>query len=175
MRATATHTCSRRPFAVVALAMLLAVGASGTLTASAAAPAPPVNDNYLASLNINKPGIALNRTETINDVRDTTAATIQPDIFNLPSHGGPPELSGCNGGGESGTVWYDFYPDANGLVRIRTSASFGTIMAVIPFDPQSLLPDNSQRHRAVNQATAAGGMFATFPARSSCTPLDGGG
>jgi hypothetical protein len=186
----ATPTRSRRTIAAVALAALLAMGAATTMTATAAAPAPPindavvcvrapcpappVNDNYLESLNINKPGSVLNRTETISDVRDTTAATTQSDIFNPPSHGGPPELTGCNGAGESGTVWYDFSPDASGLVRIRTSASFGTIMAVVPFDPKSLLPEESQRHCAVNQATAAGELFANVQAGRSYTVQIGG-
>jgi hypothetical protein len=170
----AAHTRSRRPIAVVALATLLAIGATTSMTATAAAPAPPINDNYLESLNLNKPGSALNRTETISDVRDTTAATIQPDIFNPASHGGPPELTGCNGTGESGTVWYDFYPDADGLVRIRTSAMFGTIMAVVPFDPKSLLPDESQRRCAINQATAASELFDNVQAGKAYTVQIGG-
>jgi hypothetical protein len=164
----------RRTTAVLALAALLAIGATTAMTATAAAPAPPINDNYLESLNINKPGSALNRTETITDVRDTTSATIQPDIFNPPSHGGPPELSGCNGTSESGTVWYDFYPDANGVVRIRTSATFGTIMAVVPFDPKSLLPEESQRKCAVNQTTSASELFDNVQAGKSYTVQIGG-
>ncbi|HWX45936.1 MAG TPA: hypothetical protein VNY52_11525 [Solirubrobacteraceae bacterium] len=193
----ATHTRSRRPIAVVALAMLLAMGAT-TMTASAtapvpsidgnylfttitcvkapceAAPAPPLNDNYLSSLNINQPGTPLNRTETLRDERNTAAATVQSDIFNPTSHGGPPELTGCNGVGEGKTIWYDFYPNANGLVRIRTSADFGTIMAVTPFDPKTLLPENSQRHCAVNQPTAAGELFANVQAGKSYTIQIGG-
>ncbi len=169
-----TPTPTRRTIAVLALSALLALGATTAMTATAAAPAPPINDNYLESLNINKPGSALNRTETITDVRDTTAATIQPDIFAPPSHGGPPELTGCNGTSESGTVWYDFYPDANGVVRIRTSATFGTIMAVVPFDPKSLLPEESQRKCAVNQATAASELFDNVQAGKSYTVQIGG-
>jgi hypothetical protein len=169
-----THTRSRQPIAVVALATLLTMGATASMTASAAAPAPPINDNYLESLNLNKPGTALNRTETLRDVRDTTAATIQPDIFNPTSHGGPPELTGCNGVGESGTIWYDFYPDANGVVRIRTSATLGTIMAVMPFDSKTLLPDNSQRRCAVNQTTMAGELFDNVKAGQAYTVQIGG-
>jgi hypothetical protein len=170
----ATRTRPRRSIAVAALATLLALGATMSMAASAAAPAPPINDNYLQSLNINKPGTPLNRTETITDVRDTTAATIQPDIFNPTSHGGPPELTGCNGVGESGTIWYDFYPDSSGVVRIRTSATFGTIMAVVRFDPKSLLPEESQRRCAVNQTTAAGELFYDVQAGKSYTVQIGG-
>jgi len=172
MRAVPTR--SRRTVAAVALVALLAIGAATTMTATAAAPAPPINDNYLEALNINKPGTALNRTETISDVRDTTGATIQSDIFSPPSHGGPPELTGCNGVGESGTIWYDFFPDANGVVRVRTSAGFGTIMAVMPYDPKSLLPENGQRHCTVNQATAASELFYNVQAGKSYTVQIGG-
>lgn len=170
----ATHTRSLRPLAAAALATLLALGGTTTMTATAAAPAPPVNDNYLEALNINKPGSALNSTETITDVRDTTSATIQPDIFNPTSHGGPPELTGCNGVGESGTFWYDFYPNLNGAVRIRTSATFGTVMAVMPFDAKTALPDNSQRQCAVNQTTAAGELFDNVKAGQGYTIQIGG-
>jgi hypothetical protein len=165
---------SRRPIAIVVLAALLAIGATTTVTASTAAPEPPINDNYLDSLNLNKPGTPLNRTETLSDVRNTAAATVQSDIFNPPSHGGPPELTGCNGISEGKTIWYDFYPDANGVVRIRTSAGFGTIMAVMPFDPKSLLPENSQRHCAVNQPTMAGELFDNVQAGKSYTIQIGG-
>jgi hypothetical protein len=170
----ATHTRSRRPLAVVALAMLLAVGGAASMPASAAAPTPPINDNYLESLNLNKPGTALDRKDTLRDEHDTTAATVQPDILSPPSHGGPPELTGCNGVGESGTIWYDFYPDASGFVRIRTSASFGTIMAVMPFDSKTLLPDNSQRQCAVNQPTMAGELSASVKAGQAYTVQIGG-
>ncbi len=188
----ATHTRSRRPIAALVLTMLLAMGAT---TASAAAPidgnyllsaitcvkapceatpAPPINDNYLDSLNINQPGTPLNRTETLRDERITTAATVQPDILNPPSHGGPPELTGCNGVSEGKTIWYDFYPNANGLVRIRTSADFGTVMAVMPFDPKTLLPENGERHCAVNEPTMAGELFANVQAGKSYTIQIGG-
>ncbi|MFI5003418.1 MAG: hypothetical protein ACHQE6_00245 [Solirubrobacterales bacterium] len=155
-------------------ATLLTIGAMTAMTATAAAPAPPVNDAYLESLNLNKPGSALDRHNELRDVRDTTAATVQSDIFSPPSRGGPPELTGCNGVGESGTIWYDFFPDANGIVRIRTSATFGTIMAVMPYDPKTLLPDNSQRRCAVNQTTMASELFYNVQAGRAYTVQIGG-
>ncbi|MGH2854215.1 MAG: hypothetical protein ACRDLF_08505 [Solirubrobacteraceae bacterium] len=169
----ATHRGPRRLVAA-ATSTLLAMGATAAMAASAAAPGPPVNDNYLAALNFNKPGEALNRKDTLSDTQDTAAATVQPDIFNPPSHGGPPELTGCNGTTEGKTIWYDFYPDANGVVRIRTSAEFGTVMAVMPYDPKSLLPENNQRHCAVNQPTAAGELFYNVQAGRSYTVQIGG-
>lgn len=164
-----THTRSRRPIAITALVALLAMGTSATIPASAAAPEPPINDNYLASLNLNSPGTPLNRVDTLRDLRNTAGATVQSDILSPPSHGGPPELTGCHGTSEGKTIWYDLYPDANGLLRVRTSADFGTVMAVVPFDPHSLLPDNSLRVCSVNQPTAAGELFEKVQAGKSYT------
>ncbi len=176
----ATHRRSRRPIVVAVLAAVLTVGATAT-TASAAplfdnpfatvvcvkAPCeqPPINDNYLESLNLNKPGTPLNQTETLSDKRNTAGATVQSNI--LSPHPGPPELTGCNGVTEGKTIWYDFYPNANGLVRIRTSASFGTVMAVMPYNPKTLLPENGERKCAVNQPTAAGELFDKVQAGKS--------
>jgi hypothetical protein len=177
MRATPTR--SRRSIAVAALVALLAMGATATtMTATAAAPEPPINDTYLDALNLNEPstpghpGTPLNRTETLSDTRNTAAATVQSNI--LSPNPGPPELTGCNGVNEGKTIWYDFYPNANGLVRIRTSAAFGTVMAVMPYNPKTLLPENSQRQCAVNQPTAAGELFDKVQAGKSYTVQIGG-
>jgi hypothetical protein len=165
------HRRFRRPITVAALTALLTVGATTAMTASAAEQ-PPINDNYLDSLNINKPGTPLNQTETLSDTRNTAGATVQSNI--LSPHPGPPELTGCNGVSEGKTIWYDFFPNANGLVRIRTSASFGTVLAVMPYNAKTLLPENSQRQCAVNQPTAAGELFAKVQAGKSYTIQLGG-
>jgi len=169
----ATHTPLRLLIAVAATTAL-ALGGTAAIAASAAAPTPPINDNYLKSLNINKPRTPLNRSETLRDVRNTAAATVQSDILNPPSHGGPPELTGCNGVSEGKTIWYDFFPNASGLVRIRTSAEFGTVMAVMPYDPKTLLPEDSQRRCAVNQTTMASELFYNVQAGHSYTIQIGG-
>jgi hypothetical protein len=170
----ATHKRSRRRIAIAALATLLAMAGTATVTASAAAPEPPINDNYLSSLNLNNPHTALNREDTLRDERNTAAATVQSDILNPPSHGGPAELTGCKGVSEGRTIWYDFYPDANGLIRVRTSAAFGTVMAVMPFDPKTLLPDYGERQCAVNEPTAAGELLENVQAGKSYTVQVGG-
>ena len=189
----ATHRRSWRGITLVATTtLLLAIGAT-TTTAGAtspaetivcvkapceAAPPAPVNDNYLDALNLNEPptphhpGTPLNRTETLRDERNTAAATVQSDI--LSPQPGAAELTGCNGVSEGKTIWYDFYPNANGLVRIRTSASFGTVMAVMPYNPTTLLPENEQRKCAVNQPTAAGELFANVQAGKPYTIQLGG-
>ena len=87
---------------------LLAALAALSFPAAAAA-APPVNDNYLAST-----AIGLPRTELVTTV-DTTEATLQADIFQpnadgQPLGGGPAEPATCNGVPFGKTVWYDLAP-----------------------------------------------------------------
>ncbi|HYB24833.1 MAG TPA: hypothetical protein VED41_13605 [Solirubrobacteraceae bacterium] len=172
----AKHIRAGRPVAIAAaLAVVtLALGSTATIAVSATGPEPPINDNYLDSLNLNKPGTPLNRVDTLTDTRNTTNATVQSDIFDPPSHGGPPELTGCEGVSEGKTIWYDFYPDANGIMRVRTSATFGTVMAVMPYDPKTLLPENNQRMCAVNEPTKAGELFDNVQAGKSYTVQIGG-
>jgi hypothetical protein len=112
--------------------------------AVAQTPGAPENDNYLQSLRLNDPGDRLERTDTLRDVRDTTNATTQADVFAPPSSGGPAEPTDCEGAQLGKTVWYDFYPDVRGLTRIRASG-FDTTIAVVPFNRTSGVPDFSRR------------------------------
>jgi hypothetical protein len=155
----------RRGVAVAALTICALWGSS----AAAGAAAPPINDNYLASLNLNQAGSPLNRVNTLTDVRDISAATVQSDIFNPPQSGGPAEVTGCNGVSETNTIWYDFFPDASGLFRVRTSAMFGTVMAVMPYDPKSLLPDIGHRKCAVNQISQTQELYDEVKAGAAYT------
>jgi hypothetical protein len=100
----------------------------------------PVNDNYLQSLRLNDPGTRLERRDTLRDVRDTTSATVQSDVFSPPQSGGPPELTSCHGTGFGKTVWYDFYPDVNGLTRLRASG-YDTVLTVVPFNRKTAVPN----------------------------------
>jgi hypothetical protein len=112
------------------------------LPASAFAQAP-VNDNYLDSLRLNDPGSRLERTDTLRDRRDTTNATVQSDVFSPPQSGGPAELTTCQGTSYGKTIWYDFYPDVNGLARLRASG-FDTVLGIVPFDLDTARPDFSK-------------------------------
>ena len=91
------------------------------LPATSYAQAAPVNDNYLDSLRLNDPGTRLERRDTLRDTQNTTNATVQSDVFSPPQSGGPPKLTTCEGASIGKTVWYDFYPDVSGLVRLRAS------------------------------------------------------
>jgi hypothetical protein len=110
------------------------------LSAPVAAAAPPVNDNYLNSLRLNEPGKPLDRTNTLVDKRATAEATTQADLFAPPRSGGPAEQAACQGTGYGHTVWYDFYPDTDGLVRIRASGYDATV-SLFPFSRTTLVPD----------------------------------
>jgi hypothetical protein len=110
------------------------------LPATAYAQAPPVNDNYLDSLRLNDPGTRLERRDTLRDQRDTTNATVQSDVFSPPQSGGPAELTTCQGASFGHTVWYDFYPDVNGLARLRASG-YDTVLAVVPFNRRTAKPN----------------------------------
>ena len=162
-----------RSILIAALAAIVVTGVAAATTAGAAAPEPPpINDNYLTSLNLNNPHTKLNREDTLTDVRNTSAATVQSDI--LSPQPGPAELTGCEGVSEGKTMWYDFFPDANGFMRVRTSATFGTVMAVMPYNPTTLLPENNERVCAVNEPTKAGELFASVQAGKSYTVQIGG-
>jgi hypothetical protein len=167
------HTRATRLSTVAALTLTLSL-ASAVVATAETADQPPINDNYLSSLNLNQPGTPLNRVDTLSDLRNTSAATVQSDIFNPPEHGGPPEVTGCNGVSEGKTIWYDFYPDANGLVRIRTSAEFGTIMAVMPYERKSLLPDIGARRCAVDEVSHVQELFYEVKAGGYYTVQIGG-
>ena len=130
--------------AMVAMLMLgVAAGASGST--SFCAGTNPINDNYLCSLNFNAPGKPLNSTDTLEDTENMATATTQTNIFspcgltNCPSGGA--EVTSCDGTSYGNTIWYDFYPNAKGLVSIRTQALFDNVITVYQYNQQSLAPE----------------------------------
>jgi hypothetical protein len=141
---------SRRVLAVVAVC--LGAIALGVDAAPAQAPAPPINDNYLSSLELNQRGTKLNSTDTLVDHRNTTSATVQTDLFTPPNHGGPPEPTSYHGVSYGKTIWYDFYPNKNGVAQIQT-AGFDNVICVYTFSTHTLLPDIPAR-RCVHQSSA---------------------
>jgi hypothetical protein len=123
----------------VAIACLLgATSLAGADTSTS--PAPPLNDNDLNSLNLNPPGKPLNSTATLQDVRDTTNATTQAQLFDPPHTGGGAEVTSCHGVAYGKTVWYDFFPQANGLMEIQTTG-FPNVIAVYPYSQTTSEPN----------------------------------
>ena len=139
--------------AVLVAAALLALPAGS----SAQSPAAPSNDNYLQSAGLNAPGSRLNRTATLRATADTTNATTQSDVFSPPQSGGPAEPTTCQGTSYGKTVWYDFYPDVNGVVQLRASG-YDTALTVVPFDRSTGRP-NFARAQCVNQSASTTEAF----------------
>lgn len=129
--------------------MTLSLGFFAVSAAPASGPNAPVNDNYIDSLELNRPGTRLNRTDTLRAIPNTANATTQSDIFKPPASGGPPEITTCRGVSYGKTVWYDFYPDSDGNVRIRT-AGFDNVITLYRFDRHTLLPLS---HQCAHQGT----------------------
>lgn len=150
----------RTALAVVALSLLATTGAAG-----ADPPPAPDNDAYLNSLQLNQPGTPLNRTDTLRDVRDTTSATTQADIFNPPSSGGDAEATTCDDAAYGATIWYDFHPDVDGTMSIRTSG-YDNVIALYPFSRDTLEP-NLDEKRCVHKGN--------FPSEQLVAPVKKGG
>jgi hypothetical protein len=127
------------------------------LPAGAYAQSPPENDNYLQSFGLNAPGSRLERTDTLRATADTTNATVQSDVFNPPQSGGPPEPTTCQGAAYGKTVWYDFYPDVNGVVQLRASG-YDTAITAVPFNRRTGRPDFGSA-QCVNQSASTTEAF----------------
>jgi hypothetical protein len=106
----------------------------GVALPAGASAAPPANDNYIASQQINGPGTVLTTNEVV-DTRDTSEATVQSDLF-VPGQapGGGAENVLCNGVPFGKTVWWDFYPHIPGTAELQT-AGFNAAVSVYEFDP----------------------------------------
>jgi hypothetical protein len=115
-------------------------------------PCPPANDNYLSSLELNRPGTKLDRVHTLQDVRTTTDATVQSNLLDPCGRAtcppGPAEHTTCSGISYGNTVWYDFYPDSDGTVRIRTSGA--NVIALYTWSVNTLLPSRLPQRCLVN-------------------------
>lgn len=116
--------------------------------APAQAPTPPINDAYLSSLELNKPNTVLDSVHTLQDIRDTTLATTQSNIFNpcgmATCPGGPAEPTTYKGVSYGKTVWYDYYPNKNGLMQIEASG-FDNVICIYQFSRKTFLPKFSTR------------------------------
>jgi hypothetical protein len=126
------------------VAVLTALAVTCATPALAQAQGAPENDHYLQALPLNEPGTKMERTRTQKHPVDTTNGTVQADLLNPPESGGPAEPTLCRGASVGNTVWYRFYPDVRGFMRIRASG-FDTFIAAMPFNPRTLLPDLDRR------------------------------
>ena len=115
--------------------------------------APPVNDNYLASLPVDK----IEFRSTV----DLTEATTQPDIFNpsrdgQPLGGGTTENTVCKGTPFGKTAWFDLTPQSDGAIDVSAAGTGFTPVIVLYEWSQA----NSQITRMVDCTPVAGGRLA---------------
>jgi hypothetical protein len=155
--------------AVWVAAALLALPAG----AYAQTPPAPTNDNYLQSAGLNAPGSRLERTATLRATVDTTNATVQGDVFSPPDSGGPAEPTTCQGTGYGKTVWYDFYPDVNGVVQLRASG-YDTVLTAVPFNRRTGRPDFARAQCANVSASTTEAFFVEVRGRDAYTVQIGG-
>ena len=162
----------RRTLIVIAVA--LGVPAAVAL-ASHVAGAPP-NDDYLESLRLNSPGERLERQATLKDVTpasEMAKASVQSDVFNPPESGGPPEATTCDGASYGKTIWYDFYPDVPGVVRIRANG-YDTVIAVVPFSRTTGEP-HFDRRACINDSSSTQEEMLTRVSRGRSYTIQLGG
>ena len=132
---------------------LIAAAASLAVLAPTALAAPPVNDNYLASLPVD-------RVEFRSTV-DLTEATVQQDIFNpsrdgQPLGGGTTENTVCKGTPFGKTAWFDLTPQSDGAIDVSAAGTGFTPVVVLYEWSQA----NSQITRMVDCTPVAGGRLA---------------
>ncbi|MEX2197133.1 MAG: hypothetical protein WD844_17815 [Thermoleophilaceae bacterium] len=122
--------------------VLATVAALAAVPATAFAQAPPPNDNYLESLRVNEAGDALPRGSTVQDIQDTTLATVQADMFAPPAQGGPQEPTQCESSAYGATIWYDFYPDRSAIARITVNGNgFDPVIGILNFNARDAQPN----------------------------------
>jgi hypothetical protein len=132
---------------------LIAAAAALAVVAPSALAAPPVNDNYLASLPVDK--------VEFRSTVDLTEATTQPDIFNpsrdgQPLGGGTTENTVCKGTPFGKTAWFDLTPQSDGAIDV-SAAGVGFTPVIVLYEWSQA---NSQITRLVDCTPVAGGRLA---------------
>ena len=130
---------SARPLIALLVATLGLAAAPGVAFA-----VPPDNDNYLDSTRINQPGELLqDHYEDLSTNTDEATHQIDPDLFG-DANGGFPEITRCDfqNGRQAyygKTVWYDIFPDVDGVVRLQ-AGGFDAVVGIVPYDPNTAEP-----------------------------------
>ena len=68
---------------------------------------------------------------------DTSTYTLQDDLYNPPTSGGPREPRRCGNSTYSKTIWTVFHADRKGVMTIDAAGDFDAVIAFVPFgDPR---------------------------------------
>jgi hypothetical protein len=115
---------------------MVGFAAAAVIVPGTAWAATPPNDNYLASTQMTRADGTVARE--FHDVVDTSAATVQPDLFEpdregMKLGGGPVENTRCGQSTFGATVWYDFAPEVSGGVEI-VAGGYDTVVSVYEYD-----------------------------------------
>jgi hypothetical protein len=102
------------------------------LLAEPAIAAPPANDDYLSATPLNEPKSPMPRDTVSSPVTDVSEATVQADLLAPSSSGGPPEPPACGSSQLGHTIWYRFFPDVDGRVRLQ-AVGLDATLALVPF------------------------------------------
>jgi hypothetical protein len=108
-----------------------------------AAPAPPPNDNYLASTIIPEARSTGFQELQYQDSQNTTAATTQTDLFSFDASGNPlggagPEPLTCSGSSYGNTIWYDLRPKVPAGFDLQ-AVGFPSVIALYQYNPATSL------------------------------------
>jgi hypothetical protein len=143
---TLTWRSPIRKAAVLALATALLPAAAATADEQIAAPKA---DAYLQPVLLNN-GNGLVAGDDLSFSADTTAYTIQPDLYDpqfdsggnaVKGPAGPAEPSTCGKTKYGKTIWTAFHASKYGVARISATATgFDPVIRVIPFEDPSSNP-----------------------------------
>jgi hypothetical protein len=120
------------------LIALLAATLGLAVTPALAAAQAPDNDDYLDSARINQPNEPLeDHFEDLGTNTDDATVQVDPDLFGTPG-GNFDEIVRCDfPSGRKAyygrTVWYDIFPDVDGVVRVQ-AGGFDAVVGIVPYD-----------------------------------------
>jgi hypothetical protein len=125
---------------VLALAAL-AIAALPSAASAQYATAPGEGDHYLSPVVMATSSDPLQYNRPIGFTGDTSAYTLQADMFSPPGAGGPPEPNVCGQSQYGNTIWSIVYSNRWGRLDVDAVGPFDSVIGVVPFrSPQDPVP-----------------------------------
>lgn len=121
--------------------LALAAIAAGAFPAAAHAQGhvePPGGDDYLNPVTLSDFDHPPPLPADVAFDADTSAYTLQNDMYRPEASGGPREPRSCGSSTYSKTIWTVFRADRDGVMTIRASGDFDAVIGFLPFgDPNT--------------------------------------
>jgi hypothetical protein len=111
----------------------IAAGACPTAAGAHGQVDPPGGDNYTNPVTISAFDDPQPLPAAFGFDANTSKYTLQDDMYDPPSHGGPREPRRCGDSTYSKTIWTVFHADRNGTMTVLASGDFDAVIAFIPF------------------------------------------